>query len=186
MKKVNMVLISAAAALAFPFVSLAEDGYIQSDGTTFINLGHCVGPKTKIELDFQMVEVSNGIRMLGSVGDTSNPRCRFYVGSITGGGLRFSFTTSNSDGDEKGANLKDAVADTERHTMIMDYAASSQQFKILTDGAVTDYATFASFPDNTSAYPIGLFAENRSVYGGLSSTPSGSTFYQPVKMKVKD
>jgi hypothetical protein len=55
----------------------------------------------------------------------------------------------------------------------------------VTDGEAVDSGTeFVSFPENTSQYPIGLFAENRSTYGGLSSTPSGSTFYQPVKMKV--
>ena len=90
----SKVLGCVAAALAFALPAFAEDAYIESDGTTFINLGHCVGPKTKIELDFQMVEVSNGIRMLGSVGDASNPRCRFYVGTASGGTVCFSFTTS--------------------------------------------------------------------------------------------
>jgi len=181
----SKVLRCAVAALAFALPAFGEDAYIESDGTTFINLGHCVGPKTKIELDFQMVEVSNGIRMLGSVGDASNPRCRFYVGTASGGTVCFSFTTSKADGTEKGCNLKEAVADTRRHTLIMDYAASSKQFKIVTDGEAVDSGTeFVSFPENTSQYPIGLFAENRSTYGGLSSTPSGSTFYQPVKMKV--
>ena len=75
-KMVNTVLVSAAAALAFPFVSLAEDGYIESDGTTFINLGHCVGPKTKIELDFQMVEVVNGESAIYA---TDNAYWAFYV-----------------------------------------------------------------------------------------------------------
>ena len=90
----SKVLRCAAAALAFALPAFAEDAYIESDGTTFINLGHCVGPKTKIELDFQMVEVSNGIRMLGSVGDASNPRCRFYVGTASGGTVCFSFTSA--------------------------------------------------------------------------------------------
>ena len=185
MKIGTTLACSAVAALSFAAPAFGEDAYIESDGTTFINLGHCVGPKTKIELDFQMVEVSNGIRMLGSVGDASNPRCRFYIGTASGGIVCFSFTTSKADGTEKGCNLKGAVADTGRHTLIMDYAASSKQFKIVTDGEVVDSGNeFISFPDNTSKYPIGLFAENRSTYGGLSSTPSGSTFYQPVKMKV--
>ena len=185
MKIGTTLACSAVAALSLASPALAEDGYIESDGTTFINLGHCVGPKTKIELDFQMVEVSNGIRMLGSVGDASNPRCRFYIGTASGGIVCFSFTTSKADGTEKGCNLKGAVADTGRHTLIMDYAASSKQCKIVTDGEVVDSGNeLISFPDNTSKYPIGLFAENRSTYGGLSSTPSGSTFYQPVKMKV--
>ena len=179
----SKVLRCTVAAMAFALPAFAEDAYIESDGTTFINLGHCVGPKTKIELDFQMVEVSNGIRMLGSVGDASNPRCRFYVGTASGGTVCFSFTTSKADGSEKGCNLKEAVADTRRHTLIMDYAASSKQFKIVTDGEAVDSGNeLVSFPENTSQYPIGLFAENRSTYGGLSSTPSGSTFYQPVKM----
>ena len=87
--KSKVLRCAVAAALAFALPAFAEDAYIESDGTTFINLGHCVGPKTKIELDFQMVEVSNGIRMLGSVGDASNPRCRFYVGTASGGTVCF-------------------------------------------------------------------------------------------------
>ncbi len=183
-KEINALLACAASALMLASPAFGEDGYIESDGTQYINLGHFVGPNTKIALDFQMTEVGK-VRMMGSVGDASNPRCRLYIGTNTSGIDKFSLTTSTSAGTEKGSNGTTSYpAGLERQTAVIDFAATTRQFQILDkDGALLDYGNFDSFPDGTSTYPLALFAENRAK-GGIYAEVSGSTFYAPAKMKA--
>ena len=180
----SLAFVSALAALAFATPSQAEDGYIESDGTQYINLGHFVGPNTKVAVDFQMTEIGK-VRIMGSIGDNSNPRCRLYIGTNTSGIDKFSLTTSTAAGEEKGSNGTTGYqAGLERQTAVIDFAATTRQFQILdANGAVLDYGSFASFPDSTSTYPLALFAENRA-RGGIYAEASSSTFYAPAKMKA--
>ncbi len=50
-------LISAIVALSAAHCAFAEDAYIESDGTQFMNTGYYPGPKTKIEVDFQLTSL---------------------------------------------------------------------------------------------------------------------------------
>ena len=175
MKKI-LTAIVIAPLLAF---AAADDGYVESDGTQYVILGHFVGPKTKIEVDFQMTEIDN-VRLLGSIGSSAYPRCRLYIGTAKGEN-RFSLITSTAAGEEKGENLY--LADLERHTAVIDFGAASKQFRILTDGDEVASCSFASFPDNTSAYPLAIFAENRAA-GGIYTSSGSSTFSTPAKMKA--
>ena len=178
MKKIALV---CAAVAVLSGAALAEDGYVESDGAECVILGHFIGPKTKIELDFALTEVENGARFFGSAGGSTNPRCRLYVGTNSSGDSMLSLSTIDASGTEKASNLY--LADTARHTAIVDYAATSEQFRILTDGVQVAAATFASFLPGTSIRPLGVFAENVGT-SGIYADASSSSFLSPAKMKV--
>ena len=48
-------LVAAAVAVCgMCLTASAEDGYIESHGDAYVSLGHCAGPNTKMEVDFQL------------------------------------------------------------------------------------------------------------------------------------
>ena len=101
MKTINMMLVLAAAALAFPCSASAEDAYIENtNGNQYFNTGHFIGPHTRIEMDFQLLEIKGQIQpfgVLGSVDDTL-PFCALYLGqAVTDGPWVWSYQASKSD-----------------------------------------------------------------------------------------
>ena len=94
MKKI-LTAILIAPLLAF---AAADDGYVESDGTQYVILGHFVGPKTKIEVDFQMTEIGN-VRLMGALGEHGISLSRLYIGSG-----KFSHITSTDENKEQTAN----------------------------------------------------------------------------------
>ena len=158
-------------------------GYIESAGDLRVNTGYCIGPTTRIELDFQMTEVANLVRLFGMKGvkdDPAQPQCDCYIGADSQGVRKFSFIGSKADGSQQAINLY--PADLDRHTIIVDFAAESEQFKVLTDGEVVGSKTFAAFPSARSPYPLAFFAKNYTTHGLYS--PIADTILYPSKMKV--
>ena len=172
MKKI-LTAIVIAPLLAF---AAADDGYVESDGTQYVILGHFVGPKTKIEVDFQMTEIGN-VRLMGALGEHGISLSRLYIGSG-----KFSHITSTDENKEQGKNLY--TVDLERHTAVIDFAAATDHFKILTDGQVVAHTTYDSpFSSETAKRPLAIFAENRAA-GGIYTSSGSSTFSTPAKMKA--
>ena len=127
----SLALISALAALAFASPALAEDGYIESDGNQYINLGHFSGPNTKVEFDFAMSETptDNNSRPLGARGGQN---CRMYFGG-NAGEHRFSFwvaSTVNSSGQGWNSPVH---GDTARHMAVIDYGSEAGKCTVSID-----------------------------------------------------
>ena len=213
MKTSKIVAVLAALPLAVAFPAIAEDGYVVSDGTQYVNLGHCAGPNTKIELDFAFPEeVAVEVRPLASLGTASNlqPCVRWYIGEKRfGGELKrvhsFMVSTNNiglvdentsalGTNHTQAANLSVPV-DLARHKISFDFAYPDCTVAATTpDGAggdtTDDTHTFTGIMDKTSTIPLGLFAENRSATGIYSSELTENSysltngFYAPAKMKV--
>ena len=161
-----------------------EDGYIQSDGTQYINLGHFIGPNTKIEFDFAMVETptDNNSRPLGARGGQN---CRMYFGG-NAGEHRFSFwiasTVSNS-----GQGWNSPIhGDTARHMAVIDYGSEAGKCTVSIDLSADpthNYKTFDDVPVTTATQPLIVFAENLAS-AGIYSEPSDKGYYMPAKVKV--
>ena len=194
MKRLSIIgslrkLMNGMAAFAMMSLAaneaLSEDGYIESDGNLCFNTGYYIGPNTKIELDYQLTEDAVGACILGtwlpqdSATDTVNPRCMLYIGANDGNKL--SFSGSKADGTRQAFNLY--PTDLGRHTVIIDYPASSGNFKILTGGAEVYNSgnMFSAFLNATAKYPLGIFARCDSAYATRQSTFTGGT---KTKMKV--
>lgn len=165
-----MKMVVGAMALVACLVSglsllAANDAYVESTvATQYVNTGYCIGPNTRVELDFQLTEVpQNQARLFGS-GDPAQ-RMDCYVGSAASTpGYCFSFLQKKADRTtNEGMNLIGAPVDMARHTAIFDKATRS--VAILTDGEVTDEATLSTSVDSVSAYPLALFGEQYNAEG---------------------
>ena len=183
-KKINTVLVCAAAALMLSSSASGEDGYIESDGNQYINLGHFIGPNTKIEFDFAMAETptDNNSRPLGARGGQN---CRVYFGGNTGE-HRFSFwvaSTVNSSGQGWNSPVH---GDTARHVAVIDYGSEAGKCTVSIDlsaDPVHNYKTFDDVPATTATQPLIVFAENLAS-AGIYSAPSDKGYYMPAKVKV--
>ena len=91
--QVPRTLLSALALLAAlrPAESPAEAGYIESDGSQFINTGYHVNPSSKVELDFAFVDFDNTsayvqTRLMDNHPTASFPNlaCTLYVAGTAG------------------------------------------------------------------------------------------------------
>ena len=187
MKEMKQLMAAAilAGALTGALVAAAEDGYIESDGSCFVNTGHFIGPNTKFELDFQLTEIVSQCRLVGITGpgptttDPDNPRCEVYIGFDGNGVARFSLNGSKADGSRQAGNYY--PADLNRHLLCVDYPASSDQFKVYTNGSLVDHRTLNPFHTSTAKYPLGLFAAITKQYG---STTDSFWTAAAAKMKV--
>ena len=78
----SMVLVcSVVGTLAFALSAFGEDAYIENtNGNQYFNTGHFIGPNTRIEIDFQLLEIKGQIQPFGVEGDgnANHPRCALY------------------------------------------------------------------------------------------------------------
>lgn len=87
MNKLNVARVCAAMFVVFAvcLTAYAEDGYIESEGDAYVSLGHCAGPNTKMEVDFQLTEIELQTKPFGSWGDRlSIPMFSLYINSRCG------------------------------------------------------------------------------------------------------
>ena len=168
-KRIGPALVAGLALAVAPAAS-GEDAYIESDGTQGLVTGYCVTTNSRIELDFQLVDVGGQYRLFssgpGNIGsNTTNLQCDCYVSGTEGTpGDKFSFYYTKANGTQKGHNFH--PADTNRHTIVVDFTAASQQFQVWTGGKLTrGYNCEPPFLNNgRSTVPIALFCKNYNEY----------------------
>ena len=164
---IAVAVLSAAGAVS------AADAYIESDGTQFMNTGYYPGPKTKIEVDFQLTEAIKGKDCIfGNYGD-ANFSVLLYAQPETQS-KKFQFC--GKDGGWQGQNLN-VLVDTERHTMVIDVPKKKGTMSA-PDGTVQSQADFkeAWTYANTASWPIAFFASCNSA--------SGNSAQQGAKVKI--
>ena len=103
-------LVAAAVAVCgMCLTASAEDGYIESEGDAYVSLGHCAGPNTKMEVDFQLTEVELQTKPFGSWGNnTAIPMFSLYIGDPGNGVLSFSWDGTDSNGNRLAKNFDKA------------------------------------------------------------------------------
>jgi hypothetical protein len=112
--KTTLAITALLLTLSVPPLAVrADDAYIESNGSQFINTGYYPSGKTKIEVDFQLTsKVSNKDCVFGNYGSTfsvllyANPNNTY-------------FQCCGKDGGWSAAGT-DVRIDTERHTMVID------------------------------------------------------------------
>ena len=204
----NRLLVAAilAGALTGAMIASAEDGYIESDGSLGFDTRYYVGPNTKLELDFQLTslvantnstgytDLNERLMAIESPYDVSSyattlPRFIVYLGFYNNK-PKLSFKGSAADGSPQARNLYDA--DLGRHTMVIDIPASSDHFKVFTDG-VQSFAsgnTYGAFLQKTATIPLALFGEaecsnpDRSGNTFPNRPQLGYSYQNRSKMKV--
>ena len=152
---------------------LATSAYIESDGTQFMNTGYYPGPKTKIEVDFQLTEAIKGKDCIfGNYGD-ANFSVLLYAQPET---QSKQFQFCGKDGGWQGQNST-VLIDTTRHTMIID-VPKKKGTMFAPGGTIQGQADFNSSwtYTNTASWPIAFFASCNSA--------SGNSARQGAKVKI--
>ena len=178
MKTKAMLLAVVGTALASGTHAMAEDAYVESDGTQYINLGYRLNPRSRVVYDFALTEaaLSTDVRPIGARGGQN---MRIYTGGDNGA-FTLSFTVSK--GTSTQSKNSTVAADTERHVATFDYGAAAEQCTVsLDDGAFSH--TFTGVSTATSSQPLIVFAENLAA-GGIYSEASASGYYLPAKARV--
>ena len=90
-----LAMIGAAVVAVFGMglTANAADGYIESDGTQAVNTGYYINSRTKIEIDFQMTEITSQARLFGQDGSGCGNYAVVYIGDPA---LNFKFGYGNS------------------------------------------------------------------------------------------
>ena len=92
-RKFTRIAATALTAAFAASTALAEDAYIQSDGTQFINTGYFVSPSSKVELDFAFVDFADSSAFVQTRVFDNHPTaafpnlaCTLYVAGTVGQG----------------------------------------------------------------------------------------------------
>ncbi len=146
-----------------------DDPYIQSNGTSAINLGVSASPKLQIELDYALLEGNaQQSRLLGQDTVSSTPRISIYLNGSGG--------TSIASGDGWNAAANNIAVDTKRHTVIIDNIALKHAFMTGVTTNWSGYGSTAADVTKCALRPLGLF--------GNVTNDVGTLFNQCTKMKV--
>ena len=164
-------LVAVATSAAFPFVSLAEDAYLESSGGTGINSRYFFNPKSRVEVDFAMTDTTTTQQRVWGM-DTTSPMGALYVQGTLNVAFGSGDTFVNSD------TMTLLPCDTLRHTAVLDVA---QRVAAYTTGGTVSWtngnilATHA--PTTTATVPIGIFANT-------SANTAGTLFTNTGKMRL--
>ena len=151
-----MILTFGACALR------AEDAYIQSNESNWINTGYHASGKTKISVDFQMVTVKSGSDCVIGHYSGANFTVLIYVP-----GTGKSIYAEMKDGGHAGASaLPGTAGDTERHTIVIDGPHRTADM-YAPDGTSQSHLDFPTgwTLNNTATFPLLLFSSSKDVNG---------------------
>ena len=160
----------------------AQDAYIESDGTAFVNTGVMPAPDLRIEVDYALTEIVNDTKLFGAYTD-SGQNAEYYVN--TSGGYSFHVGV----GWKGGTYL--AMPDLNRHKVVFDIRDGQIQY--FTGSAVDRTVQIPSTAGLTATgtVPIGLFGRISDSSGAVKNGTSaklriyGAKFYKGDTL-VKD
>lgn len=159
MKKVILVGAAFAAGLLF-----AEDGWVQSDGTQYVDTGFRPTPKTKIVADFAYVDATTlQQRVFGESGGNAGITFSSYIN----GGGNYAWAVQNHDGNWQSTDVK---ATTDRRRITLDCPASLATLETWqADGSWTKARgdqTMTTVRTLSARFPLYIFANNTSGTAG--------------------
>ena len=149
------------------------DAYVESDGTTCLNLGYKANMHSRIEMDFQSIDAKG------------NCLC----GAWQSGSLRYTFWVTGSKKWSfifHGKSMADPLyypdsfsdEDENRHTVVMDM--KNKQMSIVTD-CVTNWTQVAASDtfneSDESSYPMGVFGNINNSAGTVANMTSKVRVY---------
>ena len=138
------------------------DAYIENDGVTTLNLGYKANMKTRIEYDFQNLQLGSDKVFFGAWnGDVGKLR---YCCWNSGGKIKFIFG-GNSSGTQNPTSID---TDYRRHTAIMDFKNKALAF--VTGDTTNDVAVAGTFGESDTS------TQNMGAFSGIAA--NGSTSMQ--------
>ncbi len=148
-----------ATSATLPTTANAEDAYIESDGSTFVNTGVLPAADLRIEVDYAFIGIETDARLFG-VYVSGGKNAEYYVNST--GGLSFHV----GNGWVGGTYL--VMPDLNRHTVVVDIPAG--KVHSLSGSATNKTESMKATPglSGTGTVPIGLFGRISSASGSVN------------------
>ena len=159
----RLIMMAAAVAMGSLF---ADETYIESDGTQAINTGYYINAKTKIEIDFQMTEITSQGRLWGQNGTGCGNNAVVYFGDSAS---NFKFGYGNTF---NGVYL--AANNLVRNTIVYD--GPGNKGYLYQNGAQVASCNLTAAHDGTATFPMSIF--------GQSTNEKGASANGLVKMKL--
>ena len=150
---------SAAAAAMLAAPAAAEDGYIESDGTTVVNTGVFPDTDLRVEIDYALTTTSLKDVRIASVYVDGGQNAEFYINPT--GSLAFMY---GKDWPREGGVYL-APTDTKRHTFIADVPSGKAYLVTGSSTNTTKSMTTTSPIDGRGTVPIGLFGRINNANG---------------------
>ena len=155
----------------------SSDAYVESDGTQVLNTKYFVSTDTRIEVDFQALDMSENKLVYGAWNASTGVKC---CGWHDGGTFKCIL-----GGGGKSPNNALGTLDHARHTSIIDIP--TETLSLLTDGETT-YTMKASgtglVPGEKGLHPIGVFGGLKDAEG-TTTTMSGKSRIYAVRFYEK-
>jgi len=162
MRRLFTFMAAAGIASGMALSAMAEDAYIDSDGTQAVVLDYYVKPTTKIVADYAFLSVTPvQSRVFGASSAYAGLSCAHYIN----GSGNYAFAFRDGDGDWLNMAI---TATTDRRTFEID--GPSKKARLYTDGELTKEMNTAS-PTATSVYPLALFATTKNEAGTILENP---------------
>ena len=141
--------------------------YIESTGQEWIDTGVIANGNTKVDVDFQLVEVTASF-VFGSRAGSTNRTYTFSVGNMSNGGEFVSAYGSSG-------NMVIATADTNRHIVMKNHRSTYFDGVFKTQVSKQDFTTpetleiFASYNNGTKGYlPSKMKLYSCAIYDGVT------------------
>ena len=160
-KTVKALAVFGLAAFTMGGVAYGADPYIESTGASGMSTGYRMKGSSRVEVDFQMVEVGGALRVFGSYGGgTSSYEMSLLTTLFLSSDSHFHFVVG--PWNQKVDKYK-AGTDTDRHTAIIDLLNDRLVFmtgsttNAFTDGRLTTWSGL-NFSGMEADLPLSLFA----------------------------
>ena len=157
-------MVSAASSLLAATTAAAEDGYIESDGTSVVNTGVFPDTDLRVEIDYALTTTSQKDVRIASVYVDGGQNAEFYVNPL--GGLAFMY--GHDWPSEGGVYL--AMPDLKRHVFIADVPSGKVYLVTGTTTNATKSMTASSPINGKGTVPIGLFGRINNANGSSDAS----------------
>ena len=155
--------------------AVAQDAYIEGDGSAFVNTGVVPAPDLRVEVDYALTSIVNDTKLFGTY-TGSGQNAEYYVN--TSGGYSFHV----GQGWVGGIYL--AMPDLNRHTVVMDIPEGEVRY--VTGAETVATVAMKAKPGLAAAgtVPIGLFGRISNASGAVKEGNSatlriyGAKFYK--------
>ena len=151
------------------------DAYVESTGSTCLNLGYRANMKSRIEVDF--LSLGSYGKCLCGAWSAGNIRYTFWNSNVSGYAGKWSFIFHGKNSADP-QYVTDLDEDRERHTVVMDM--KNLQLSVVTGGVTnwTRSATADTFnATDESSCPMGLFGNISNVDGTTYSMQGKARIY---------
>ena len=174
MKRVSSRLTTLAACLLVGMMACAEDAYLHSDGSQYIDTGYVVKSTTRVELDMQLDATGKGDQyFFGTLGDRAG-KLAFCSYTSNAGKYNYCCRKDSSDWVTTSCDMT-----TGRRTIVMDGYHS--RYSVL-EGGVTNFTTAISGAHD--GCDTGVTMPVFAAYSFFVNTYSGHSAFKLFSLKI--